>query len=120
MSGEDICIQRLDQWIVPKKREIHEKHIKAPNNSPLVLQNYMNELKQLYNDVCLAFRESDSEARDTKLRSLGWPDDLIECTKEINTRTDVADRLKLWCKTYTQNPELLNEQIQNNEITNTE
>ena len=104
-------LKALDDWIIPRKKEIHEKNIKGPRNTPAVLQNYMNELEQLNNNICRALREPDVNVRDSTLKALGWPDDLIECTKEINARTDVKDRLEKWCKTYTQNAELLTRQI---------
>ena len=115
-DSSDTCINHLDKWIEPIKKKIHEKHIKGPTNTPVVLQNFINNMTTLHNDVCSALRESDMAVRDRELKRIGWPDQLIECTKDIGVRTEVKDRLKLWCKTFTLNSELLTDLKVNNEM----
>ena len=115
-DSSDTCIKHLDKWIEPIKKKIHEKHIKGPTNTPVVLQNFINNMTILHNDVCSALREPDMVVRDGELKRIGWPDQLIECTKDIGVRTEVKDRLKLWCKTFTLNSELLTDLKVNNEM----
>jgi len=115
-DSSDTCINHLDKWIEPIKKKIHEKHIKGPTNTPVVLQNFINNMTTLHNDVCSALREPDMAVRDRELKRIGWPDQLIECTKDIGVRTEVKDRLKLWCKTFTLNSELLTDLKVNNEM----
>jgi hypothetical protein len=115
-DSSDTCIKHLDKWIEPIKKKIHEKHIKGPSNTPVVLQNFINNMGTLHNEVCLALREPDVAVRDGELKRIGWPDELIECTKDTGVRTEVKDRLKLWCKTFTLNSELLTDLKQNNEM----
>jgi len=115
-DSSDTCIKHLDKWIEPIKKKIHEKHIKGPSNTPVVLQNFINNMGTLHNEVCSALREPDVTVRDGELKRIGWPDQLIECTKDTGVRTEVKDRLKLWCKTFTLNSELLTDLKQNNEI----
>jgi hypothetical protein len=115
-DSSDTCIKHLDKWIEPIKKKIYEKHVKGPSNTPVVLQNFINNMKTLHNEVCSALQEPDLALRDEKLKNLGWPDELIDCTKDTGVRTDVKDRLKLWCKTFTLNSELLTDLKVNNEI----
>jgi hypothetical protein len=115
-DSSDTCIKHLDKWIEPIKKKIHEKHIKGPTNTPVVLQNFINNMTTLHNDVCSALREPDMAVRDGELKRIGWPDQLIECTKDTAVRTEVKDRLKLWCKTFTLNSELLTDLKVNNEM----
>jgi hypothetical protein len=115
-DSSDTCIKHLDKWIEPIKKKIHEKHIKGPTNTPVVLQNFINNMTTLHNDVCSALREPDMAVRDRELKRIGWPDQLIECTKDTGVRTEVKDRLKLWCKTFTLNSELLTDLKVNNEM----
>jgi len=115
-KSDDECLKKLDAWIEPIKKNIHEKNIKGPNNTPVVLENFINAMKNEYNKVYIAITNKNEQTRDSMLKSFGWPDDLINCTKDVTTRTDVIDRLKLWCNTYTLNADLLTRQTIHKEI----
>lgn len=115
-DSSDTCVKHLDEWIEPIKKKVYEKHFKGPNNAPVVLNNFIGELSRLNIQVCFALREQNVNTRDATLKGLGWPDELIACTKHTNVRTDVTDRLELWCKTYTLNSEHLTTQKINNEL----
>jgi hypothetical protein len=115
-TSSDDCIHLLDEWIKPIKKMNYDKHIKSPKNTPIVLEQFINNMIDLYDNICIIFREEDINIRDEKLKKIGWPDKLIECSKNIIVRTNIKDRLKLWCKTFTLDSKFLTVLKQNNEI----
>jgi hypothetical protein len=115
-NPSDTCVKHLDAWIEPLKKKIHEENIKGPNNSPEVLNDFIDEMSKVEIRIRFALKEPNENMRNNTLKHLGWPDELIECTKDIAVRTEILDRLNLWCRTYTLRSDLLTVQKENNEI----
>ena len=95
MSDEG-CLGLLDEWILKQKNAIYEQNIKGPTNNSKDIAKYFDTLINLSNKL-----QQSIEMRDTEfLKSCGWSESLIECINDINMRTDIKDRVKLWFETY--------------------
>lgn len=93
---ESACIKLLDDWIKSKKEPIYEQNFKSPENAPDSLVNYKRELMNL----CNSLRKAIWSNTTADLEKLGWPYELIECSKNANMRLEMCDRLKQWLITF--------------------
>jgi hypothetical protein len=96
MSEPEDCIKSLDEWIKTKKTGVYDENIKGPNNDQLVLQSYTDALENLGEKLILAIEREDTET----LIDLQWPDDLMNCIKDLNIRTVIVDRIECWFIRY--------------------
>ena len=85
---QEDCLKILSAWIIQYKREAWTTHVKTNDDA--------NEL-QLYKDT---LEEQEKRLRkaiymeDTKnLEALGWPDELMDCIKDMSIRADLTDLL---------------------------
>jgi len=96
MPEPDECVKMLDQWIKEKKNTVYDENIKGPNNQQDVLENYTNILEIFANKLISAIEKEDTKI----LNELEWPDDLMECIKDMNIRTVILDRIESWFVRY--------------------
>jgi len=96
MSEPDACVEALDTWIKEKKNTVYDENIKGPNNQQDVLENYTNVLELFARNLMRAIEHEDMNV----LSELRWPDDLMECIKDMNIRTVILDRLEKWFIRY--------------------
>lgn len=91
----EACLVHLDKWIVSKKNSLYEEHVKADNDA--------NEL-QLYSDSLESFAEDLIKAIEKELfdelKNLGWPEELMECIKDVGIRVDIIDHIDSWLIRY--------------------
>jgi hypothetical protein len=83
----DECLQILNNWIV-KIKKAQYMNIENSENSQDLLK-YTDYLYDLENKLRIAIT---SERLDT-LQALGWPNELMECIKDMNTRAEILDCL---------------------------
>ena len=96
MSEEEGCLGLLDEWILKQKNSIYEQNIKGPTNNSQDIKKYFDTLINLSDKLQRAIKNREIEF----LKSVGWPEPLIGCINDINMRTDIQDRIKLWFETY--------------------
>ena len=96
MSEEEGCLGLLDEWILKQKDSIYEQNIKGPTNNSNDIAKYFDTLNNLSNKLQWAIDNRNKEF----LKGCGWPESLIGCINDINMRTDIQDRIKLWFETY--------------------
>ena len=85
---EDACIKKVNEWITKTKREVYETNIKSENSSELFA--YTNELEMLESKLRKAITDENTNA----LFALGWPNELIECIKNMTLRVEILDCLQ--------------------------
>ena len=114
----DSALNKLDKWIIQKKDAIYERNIRNINNTanigdPNSLNDYENELVDLYKTMTGAFRKTDRNQTNSVLTEHDFPEDLIPIISNIAARRYIEDRLRLWCITYphTRSSESLEEQV---------
>ena len=90
MSEPDACINTLDEWLISKKKSIYKTYITNPDNSPDGMDNYIKSLIKLANILINAINTESIHI----LKELLWPDELIECIKDLGARTVIDDRIK--------------------------
>ena len=90
MSSEkqEDCLKILSAWIIEYKREAWTRHIKTNDNAN-ELQIYKDVLEQQEARVRKAIYMEDIQ----NLKALGWPDELMECIKDMSIRSDLTDLL---------------------------
>jgi len=96
MPEPDECVKLLDEWIKQKKNIVYDENIKGPNNRQDVLENYTNVLEIFASKLITAIEKEDTKI----LNDLQWPDDLMECIKDMNIRTVILDRIESWFVRY--------------------
>jgi hypothetical protein len=96
MPEPDECVKLLDEWIKQKKNIVYDENIKGPNNRQDVLENYTNVLEIFASKLITAIEKEDTKI----LNDLEWPDDLMECIKDMNIRTVILDRIESWFVRY--------------------
>lgn len=96
MPEPDECVASLDEWIKEKKDGIYGENIKGPNNDQGVLESYTNALEIFAHNLIHAIEYEDINI----LNELQWPDDLMECIKDMNIRTVMVDRIDHWFIRY--------------------
>ena len=88
MSSQEACLQILSAWIINYKRNTWTRHVKS-NNDSNELQLYKDDLEQLESNLRKAIYLEDANT----LRSLKWPEDLMECIKDMSIRCEITDLL---------------------------
>ena len=88
MTEVDVCVKLLSTWIVEFKRKTWSEYVKTTDDAN-ELQNYRDVLQQ--KEVSL--RKSIYLEDTNTLRSLGWPDELMECIKDMGVRSELMDIL---------------------------
>jgi hypothetical protein len=88
MTDVDACVKMLSTWIVEFKRNTWNEHVKTTDDA--------NEL-QTYRDVLqvqeYSLRKAINMEDTNTLRNLGWPDELMECIKDMGVRSELIDIL---------------------------
>lgn len=85
---QEACLKILSAWIIQYKREAWTKHVKT-NDDANELQSYKDDLEQFERRLRKAIYMEDTQ----NLKALGWPDDLMECIKDMVIRSDISDLL---------------------------
>ena len=83
------CLVILDKWLVEQKDIIYNKHIKADNDEN-ELQAYSDSLENFAIDLIQAIK---NELFD-ELERIEWPNDLMECIKDISIRVDIINDIE--------------------------
>ena len=91
---KDECIARLDAWIIEIKKKVYIKNINSEDpempedaESLFAYKSYLEELEGKLNSAIKA------EHKETLL-ALGWPDELMECIKNMTLRGEILDYLE--------------------------
>ena len=95
-DSESECIAILDKWILVNRDIVYNENIKGPDNSQEVLEEYTCKLREYGNSLISAIRKENTNA----LFDLDWPNELMECIHDVNTKNDIIDRIQHWCITY--------------------
>ena len=112
MSEPEDCIQLLDVWIKEHKDRIYNENIDTSKDDPSVIQEYEDTLANLAYQLIRAVEKED----ENTLRELGWPDELINCSKDSSTQIVIIHRIELWLieQQHTQSIAHLNQLEQEN------
>lgn len=89
----ETCISALATWIKNKKIEISDDITVNSRNTPADLQEYCTRIEDLAHELCKAIRYENTEV----LHRLQFPDDLIQCSKSLDVRTVMIDKIEDWC-----------------------
>ena len=89
------CLLTLDKWLILIKKEFYYIHIKSDDNEN-ELQTYSDSLEDLGENLIKAI-EGESNKR---LRELNWPEELMECIKDIGIRVDIIHHITSSFITY--------------------
>lgn len=87
MSEE--CLVILDKWLVKQKDEIYNEHVKSDNDEN-ELQAYSESLEDFAIDLIRLIENENGE----ELKKLEWPNDLMECIKDISIRVDIINDIE--------------------------
>jgi len=91
---EDTCIKKVNEWIAKTKREAYEKNINSQPSDTIEnaeeLVAYKNNLEELEQKLSRAITDENTEA----LTALHWPDELMECIKNMAIRAEILDCLQ--------------------------
>jgi hypothetical protein len=106
MTDMDSCVKLLSTWIVEFKRKTWSEHVQTSDDAN-ELQTYRDVLEQQERSLRKAIYLEDTNT----LRSLGWPDDLMECIKDMGIRSQLIDLLfeSLFSHPFNRSPQHENE-----------
>jgi hypothetical protein len=90
------CLEALDEWIKIYKDIIYDENIKSPTNDSNVLMKYTDALE---GRAYILLKAIDGENTE-KLSSLGWPDTLMDCIRDPNTKILILNEIKQWFVVY--------------------
>jgi hypothetical protein len=96
MSDTEECLNSLDEWLKTNKNRIYDENINGHENSKQVLLDYKYSLSDFSEILINAIENEDIE----KLKIVGWPNDLMECIKDMRTRPDLIYRIHHWFVQY--------------------
>jgi hypothetical protein len=85
---QDACLKILSSWIVEFKKKTWHMIVKS-NNDSAELEAYKDALEQHETSLRKAIYLEDIDS----LRKLGWPEELMDCIKDMAKRTDISDML---------------------------
>ena len=85
---QEACLKTLSTWIIEYKRKTWIKHVKT-NDDSNELENYKNTLEQLEFRLRKSIYLEDTE----NLKALDWPDELMDCIKDMYMRAEMCDML---------------------------
>ena len=87
-EGQEACLKILSAWIIQYKRDAWTEYIKT-NDDANELQIYKDVLEEQEDRIRKAVYMEDFQ----NLRALGWPEELMECIKDMSIRTEIIDVL---------------------------
>ena len=96
MSDTEECLNSLDAWLKIYKNKIYDENIKGDENSKQVLLKYKYSLSDFSEILIDAIENEDIE----KLKIIGWPEDLMECVKDMRIRPDLIYKIQHWFVQY--------------------
>jgi len=79
------CLEVLNNWIVSIKKEAFTKNIQAENAEELM--KYKDSLEELESKLRYAIQNENIRI----LHDLKWPDELMECIKDMKIRPYILD-----------------------------
>jgi hypothetical protein len=85
---QEACLKALSVWIIQYKRKTWNEHVKTNDNAN-ELQSYKDALEQMESRLRKAIYLEDIE----NLKALEWPDDLMDCIKDMYMRAEMCDML---------------------------
>jgi hypothetical protein len=85
---QEECLKSLSAWIIQYKRKTWTQYVKTSDNAN-ELQDYKNELEQLESRLRKSIYLEDIE----NLRGLEWPEELMDCIKDMYMRAEMCDML---------------------------
>ncbi len=85
---QEACLKILSSWIVEFKKKTWHMIVKSSNDSS-ELEAYKSALEEQESRLRKAIYLEDFE----NLRALGWPEELMDCIKDMSRRTDISDML---------------------------
>lgn len=91
----DECLVILDKWIVLKKNSMYDEHVKADND-----ENELQEYSDSLEDFAMKLIQAIETERVDDLKKLGWPEELMECIKDVGIRVDIKDHIESWLIRY--------------------
>lgn len=86
------CLAALSEWIKMQKDKIYDENIKSPTDDQNVLANYENILEGFAFKIVSAIERENIQV----LQSLGWPETLMECIRDPNTKIVVLNEIEQW------------------------
>jgi hypothetical protein len=84
----DICLQILSNWIIQYKRNTWREHIKTSDDVN-ELQSYKDALEEKEQLLRKAIYMEDNNT----LKNLNWPEELMDCIKDMKIRSELCDYL---------------------------
>jgi hypothetical protein len=91
----DDCLVILEKWLIEQKNKIYDEHVKSDNDEN-ELQDYSDSLEDFARDIIEAIEDENT----SKLRDLEWPQDLIDCIKDVGIRVDIINSIDSWFIRY--------------------
>ena len=87
---EDACIEKVNKWIIDTKKNAYEKNINVnTTENPETLIAYQADLENLEHNLSKAIQNENMK----ELSNLHWPDELMECIKDMAIRGEILDLL---------------------------
>jgi len=83
------CLVILDTWLVEQKNKIYNEHIKADNDEN-ELQAFSDSLEEYAMNLIHAIKNE----LFNELKTLEWPNDLMECIKDVGIRVDILNDIE--------------------------
>lgn len=87
-------MKSLDAWILERKNSEYDRNIQS--NEPAELQAYSDSLEIFALRLIRAIEKESF----VSLKELGWPEDLMECIKDVGIRVEIVDRIESWLIRY--------------------
>jgi hypothetical protein len=85
---QEECLKILSTWIIQYKRKTWTAHVKT-NDDSTELQSYKDTLEEMESRLRKSIYLEDTE----NLKALEWPDELMECIKDMSIRAEITDML---------------------------
>jgi hypothetical protein len=106
MTDVDACVKMLSTWIVEFKRNTWNEHVQTSDDAN-ELQTSRDVLQEQERSLRRAINMEDTNT----LSNLGWPDELMECIKDMGVRSELIDILheSLFSHPFNRSPQHENE-----------
>lgn len=92
MKEPEECLAALGEWIKLQKDKIYDENIKSPTNDQNVLANYEDVLEGFAFKIVSAIEQENRQV----LQSFDWPETLMECIRDPNTKIIVLNEIEQW------------------------
>lgn len=89
----DACLGQVKEWIIEKKLAIYNDVLKNNTGASEDLAKYEGLVMEFGYRLIHAITKEDPAI----LKSLDWPDDLVECIKDPSTNIVVKDFIDIAC-----------------------